>query len=123
MARLEDRREGDALVEPALRVAEDDVVAAGHRLDRERLDRAGEERVAEVAHDGADEHRRRAAQAAGERIRAGSRARRPPGSRAPRVSAAIGTLVAASFRTRETVLCETPAARAMSRIVLTMPTA
>ena len=64
VARLEDRREGDALVEPALGVAQHDVVAVAHRLDREGLDRAGEERVAEVADDRADEHRRRAAQAA-----------------------------------------------------------
>src|SRR3954467_212075 len=35
-----------------------------------------------------------------------------------RVSAAIGTRVGASLRTRETVLWETPAARAMSRIVV-----
>ena len=44
VARLEDGGEGDPLVHPAMRMAEDDVVAAGHRLDRERLDDAGEER-------------------------------------------------------------------------------
>ena len=120
VAGLEDRRQGDALVEPALGVAEDDVVAVAHRLDRERLDGAGEERVAEVADDRADEHRRRAAQAAGERDWAGSRAPPRPARTRARVSAAIGTLVAASLRTRETVLCETPATRAMSRIVVTI---
>ena len=40
VARLEDRRQGDALVEAALGVAEDDVVAVAHRLDGERLDGA-----------------------------------------------------------------------------------
>ena len=63
VAGLEDRGQRDALVEPALGVAEDDVVAVAHRLDREGLDGAGEERVAEVAHDRPDEHRRGAAQA------------------------------------------------------------
>src|SRR6478736_4479680 len=48
---------------------------------------------------------------------------RYPSSRAAtitrsRVSAAIGTRVGASLRTRETVLWETPAARAISRIVV-----
>src|SRR2546427_694081 len=36
-----------------------------------------------------------------------------------RVSAAIGTRVGASFKTRGTVLCETPAACAISRMVVT----
>ena len=49
---------------------------------------------------------------------------RYPSSRAAamtrsRVSAAIWTWVGASFNTRDTVLCETPAALAMSRIVVT----
>ena len=39
VAGLEDGGQGDPLVHPAVRVAEDDVVAARHRLDRERLDR------------------------------------------------------------------------------------
>ncbi len=38
-----------------------------------------------------------------------------------RVSAAIGTRVGASLSTRDTVLCETPASRAMSRIVVSRP--
>ena len=69
VAGLEDGRQRERLVDAAVGVAEDDVVAVGHRLDGERLDRAGEERVAEVADDRADEHRRRAAQAAGKRVR------------------------------------------------------
>src|SRR6476660_5371553 len=49
---------------------------------------------------------------------------RYPSSRAAattrsRVSAAIWTWVGASFNTRDTVLCDTPATRAMSRIVVT----
>ena len=63
VARLEDGGQGDPLVHPAMRVAEHDVVAAGHRLDRKRLDGAGEERIAEVPDDRADEHGRRATQA------------------------------------------------------------
>ena len=66
---LQHGRQRDLLVEPTLGVTEDDVVAVRHRLDRQRLDRAGPERVAEVAHDRADEHRRRAAQAAGQGVR------------------------------------------------------
>ena len=39
VAGLEDGRQGERLVDAAVGVAEDDVVAAGHRLDGERLDR------------------------------------------------------------------------------------
>ena len=57
VAGLEDRRQRDPLVHPPVRVAEHDVVAAGHRLDGERLDDGGEEWVTEVSNDGADQHR------------------------------------------------------------------
>ena len=70
VAGLEDRRQRDPLVHPAMGVADDDVVAAGHRLHGQRLDDRREERIAEVAHDRADEHRRRAPQAPGVRVRA-----------------------------------------------------
>ena len=68
VAGLEDGRQRERLVGPALGVAEDHVVAAGHRLDRQGLDGAREERVGDVAHDRAEQHRRGAAQAAGERV-------------------------------------------------------
>ena len=118
MARLEDAVRPSALVDATVRVAEDDVVAAGHRLDRERLDGGGEERVAEVAHDRTDEHRRGAAQAARERVRPVAQL---PGRQVDPL-AGLGRdrhRVGASLRTRETVLCETPATSAMSRIVVT----
>ena len=69
VARLEDGRQGQTLVHATVGMTQDDVVAAGHRLDRERLDRRREERVAEVADDRADEHRRGAAQTASQRVR------------------------------------------------------
>ena len=47
----------------------------------------------------------------------GSRAVRAARRTRSRVASVIGTLVETSFRTRDTVLCETPAATAMSRIV------
>ncbi len=69
MPRLEDGRQRDPLVDATVRVAQDDVVAAGHRLDGERFDDGGEERVAEVADDRPDQHGRRPAQASGVRVR------------------------------------------------------
>ena len=69
VARLEDRGQGEGLVGAAAGVAEDEVVAVAHRRDRQRLDRAREERVGDVADDGAEQHRRCAAEAAGEGIR------------------------------------------------------
>ena len=72
---LEDGREGDPLVDAAVRVADDDVVAARHRLDGQGLDHGREERVAEVADDRADEHGRGAAEAS--RMRVGTIAQAP----------------------------------------------
>jgi hypothetical protein len=68
MPRLEDGRQGERLVRAAVRVAKHHVVATRHRLDRQRLDRASEEGVGDVPHDGAEEHRRRPAQPAGQRV-------------------------------------------------------
>ena len=116
VAGLEDRSQGDPLVHPAVGVAQHDVVAARHRLDGERLDDGGEEWVAEVPDDCADQHRRRPAQAPGVRIGPVPSSRAATITRS-RVSAAIGTRVGASLSTRETVLWETPATLAMSRMV------
>ena len=66
--RLEHGGERVRLVGAAVGVAEDHVVAAGHRLDRERLDRARKERVGDVAHDRPDEHRRCAAEPTGQGV-------------------------------------------------------
>ena len=65
---LEHRGQRDRLVEAAVHVPEHDVVAVRHRLDHQRLDRPGEERVAEVPDHGADQVGRRAAQPAGQRV-------------------------------------------------------
>ena len=70
VTRLQDRRQGEAFVHPAVGMPEDHVVAAGHRLDSERLDGRREKRVAEVADHRADEHRRSAAEATCQRVRA-----------------------------------------------------
>ena len=69
MAGLEDHGQRDRLVGASMGVTEHDVVAVGHRLDRERLDRTREERVRDVADDGTEQHRGGAAQPAGERVR------------------------------------------------------
>ena len=68
VAGLEHRRERERLVRPAVGVPQHHVVAVAHRLDRERLDRAGEERVGDVADDRAQQHRRGPAQPAGQRV-------------------------------------------------------
>ena len=66
---LDDRRQRDGLLEAAVRVAEDDVVAAAHRLHGQGLDGPGEEGVAEVPDDRPEQHRRGASKAARERVR------------------------------------------------------
>ena len=115
MTGLEDHGQRDRFVGASMGVTEHDVVAVGHRLDRERLDRTREERVRDVADDGTEQHRGGAAQSAGERVRPISEL--ASGKDHPsRVASAIGTRVGASFRTRETVLCETWAIAAMSRM-------
>ena len=117
LSRLEHRRECQRLVGALACVAEHDAVPALPRLERERVDRTREERVGDVAHDRAEQHRGRAPQPAGVRVRPvgelGGRERAP--ARASR--ARSGTSSGVSFRIRETVLCATPAAFAMSFIV------
>ena len=66
---LEDRAQGDLGVEPAMGVPQHDVVALVGGRRRERLEGRREERVAEVADDRADQHRRRSAQGARHRVR------------------------------------------------------
>ena len=63
VARLEDAPQRERLVRPAVGMAQDHVVAAPPGLDRHRLDGRGEERVRDLAHDDAQEHRRGAPQA------------------------------------------------------------
>ena len=69
VARLEHRGQRERLFKPAVGVAEHDVVPAAHRLDGKSLDGVREEGVAEVADDGPQQHRRGAAQSAGEGVR------------------------------------------------------
>ena len=88
---LQHRGQRDRLVETPVHVAEHDVVAVRHRLDDQRLDRAGEERVAEVAHHGADQVGRGARAARAPAGWAGSPAARRPAITRSRVSGAIGT--------------------------------
>ena len=70
LARLEDGGQRERLVGLGPGVPEDDRVVALLGLDRERLDRRREEGVGDVAHDGAEQHRRRAAQRPRDRVRA-----------------------------------------------------
>ncbi len=68
LARLEHGCQGVGLGGLRVGVAQDDVVAEPAGLDRDSLDRPGEERVRDVTDDRAEEHRRRSAQGTGERI-------------------------------------------------------
>ena len=117
LSRLEHGCECQRFVGALARVAEHDAVPALARLEREGVDRTREERVGDVPDDRAEQHRRRAPQPARVRVRAVARARRRPRARARASRGEMGTSSGVSFRIRETVLCATPAAFAMSFIV------
>jgi hypothetical protein len=68
LPRLQNRRQRQRLVRPLAGVTEDDAVAALACLVRQRLDPRSEERVGHVAHDCAEQHRRRSAQASSVRV-------------------------------------------------------
>ncbi len=69
VARLEHRGERQGLVRRCARVPEDHRIPTLGGRDRERLDRAREERIGDVADNGAEQHRRRPAQRPGARVR------------------------------------------------------
>ena len=69
LARLEHCGQRQRLVGLLARVPEHHRVAAVPGLDRQRLDRAREEEVGDVPHDGSEQHRRRAAQCSRDRVR------------------------------------------------------
>ena len=110
LARLEHGCEYQSLVGALARMAEHDAVPALPRLERERVDRAREERVGDIPDDRAEQHRRRTSQAACEWVRPVARARRRRRARARASRGRSGTSSGASLRIRETVLCATPAA-------------
>ena len=68
LACLEHGRQGVRLGGLRVRVAQDDVVATRPGLGRDGLDGPREERVRDVADDGAEQHHRRPAQGPGQRI-------------------------------------------------------
>ena len=117
LSRLEHGRECESLVGALACVAEHDAVAALARLERERVDRAREERVGDVADDRPEQHRRRAPQAARVRVRPVGELGGGGEHALARLARRSGTSSGVSLRIRETVLCATPAALAMSFIV------
>ncbi len=68
VARLQDRRQGERFARLGVRMTEDDVVSAQASGHRNGLDRAREERVGDIANDGAEEHRRRPVERPCERV-------------------------------------------------------
>ncbi len=69
LARLENGGQRERLIRLLARVAEHHRVSALPGLDRKRLDRACEEEVGDVAHDGTEQHRRSAAKGPRDRMR------------------------------------------------------
>ena len=62
VARLEHAAQGDRLLGPAVCVSENHVIASLARLERDRFDRTGEERVDDLADDHPEKHRLHAPQ-------------------------------------------------------------